>query len=781
MPDAHKNFAISTVATAPSPATSGTSLLVAAGHGARFPAAPFYATVWPASASPDPTNAEVVRVTNINTDTLTITRAQDDSSARSIIVGDRIAQTVNVATLEQYAPALAASQAEAEAGTETALRSWSPERVFQTGIALGGTGLLVASADAPPSIRRKAHIRCDGTGNDHLDILQALDDVGTNGLVELSYGAFDIGGAIPVVGSLTGSPSIVGSGKGTVLQIQNGVDADIFTTSVGSINRYMRFWNFKVEGNSAGNSSGKIFNLRGARNSELHHIWFRDSVDSPIFIESDDNDNRGWYNSIYKCEIDTCVGGIRIDGFVEHTYICENIITFVTGIGIFDNDNNARIMYNMLDVCSGVSIHVEFGAGDHRIIGNHIDRPGDDGILLRQSHRALVAYNFFGACAANRALIHNGPFTGEGSNDVSIIGNKVTGSAGGSGSVGYKETHLNTGLIYYGNSWNGGPATAESFHASSTGRTEIDPAAASQAEAEAGTETALRSFSPLRIAQAIAALETGGGGGGISGVSTQAGATYTLDADDANTLVSFTNNDYVVVTVPPNSSVAYPIPTEILLQYDGTRELIVAAGAGVTIRSYGNYLGTQGQYAVLKLVKKATDTWVLAGATDPETQFTADRFYAQNTQTEPGTTGTPPAMGTIYDLSATQGTPNTTQSAEFTSSATFVLAHAFIFTVGAINKKSFDLSVVVNFIEANAEARIGVQRRNSSNAVQEEVYGSAFTTNGTKTATVVLAGPWEPGDRICLATQLRSPAGGGKSLNVTVMHASTYIDMEVLS
>jgi len=38
---------------------------------------------------------------------------------------------------------------------------------------------------------------------------------------------------------------------------------------------------------------------------------------------------------------------------------------------------------------------------------------------------------------------------------------------------------------------------------------------ASQAEAEAGTETAIRRFSPLRIAQAIAALETGGGGGGL--------------------------------------------------------------------------------------------------------------------------------------------------------------------------------------------------------------------------------------------------------------------------
>ena len=37
MPDAHKNFAYSTIATAPTPATSGTTLVVQAGEGALFP------------------------------------------------------------------------------------------------------------------------------------------------------------------------------------------------------------------------------------------------------------------------------------------------------------------------------------------------------------------------------------------------------------------------------------------------------------------------------------------------------------------------------------------------------------------------------------------------------------------------------------------------------------------------------------------------------------------------------------------------------------------------
>lgn len=99
MPDAHKNFAISTVATAPSPAASGTSLVVSSGTGTLFPAVPFNATVWPAGAQPLSTNAEIVRVTNISTDTFTITRTQEGTSARTIVVGDQIAATITAKTL----------------------------------------------------------------------------------------------------------------------------------------------------------------------------------------------------------------------------------------------------------------------------------------------------------------------------------------------------------------------------------------------------------------------------------------------------------------------------------------------------------------------------------------------------------------------------------------------------------------------------------------------------------------------------------------------------------
>jgi hypothetical protein len=107
--DDHKNFSYSTVATAPSPATSGTSLVVAAGEGTRFPAVPFNASVWPVNAQALPTNAEIVRVTAISTDTLTITRAQEASTARTIVAGDQIAATITDKVLSDIESAIPTS------------------------------------------------------------------------------------------------------------------------------------------------------------------------------------------------------------------------------------------------------------------------------------------------------------------------------------------------------------------------------------------------------------------------------------------------------------------------------------------------------------------------------------------------------------------------------------------------------------------------------------------------------------------------------------------------
>jgi hypothetical protein len=100
MADARSNFAYSTVTTAPSPATSGTSLVVAGG---TWPATPFNAVVHAAGATEAQiaSGGEIIRVTNNASGTFTITRAAEGpNSARSIVVGDIIKAGVTKKTLD---------------------------------------------------------------------------------------------------------------------------------------------------------------------------------------------------------------------------------------------------------------------------------------------------------------------------------------------------------------------------------------------------------------------------------------------------------------------------------------------------------------------------------------------------------------------------------------------------------------------------------------------------------------------------------------------------------
>jgi hypothetical protein len=96
-------------------------------------------------------------------------------------------------------------------------------------------------------------------------------------------------------------------------------------------------------------------------------------------------------------------------------------------------------------------------------------------------------------------------------------------------------------------------------------------------------------------------------------VTTQAGTAYTAVAGDANSYIRFTNGGTITFTIPPNSSVAYAIGTEITFEQAGAGLLSVAAGAGVTINSRAGDLTLAGQYAVAAMKKVGTDTWTLTG------------------------------------------------------------------------------------------------------------------------------------------------------------------------
>ena len=95
----HTNFGYSTIVT--SPGLAGTSLSVATGQGALFPTPPFSITICPAAARPLSTNAEICLVTAVAGDVFTVTRGQEGSTPRTVLVGDQIAATITALTLEE--------------------------------------------------------------------------------------------------------------------------------------------------------------------------------------------------------------------------------------------------------------------------------------------------------------------------------------------------------------------------------------------------------------------------------------------------------------------------------------------------------------------------------------------------------------------------------------------------------------------------------------------------------------------------------------------------------
>lgn len=72
--------------------SSATSITLQSGQGAKLPAAPFNLIWWNSTDYPNPANdpnVEIVRVTNVSTDTLTITRAQESTSAANHNTGGK--------------------------------------------------------------------------------------------------------------------------------------------------------------------------------------------------------------------------------------------------------------------------------------------------------------------------------------------------------------------------------------------------------------------------------------------------------------------------------------------------------------------------------------------------------------------------------------------------------------------------------------------------------------------------------------------------------------------
>lgn len=120
MLDAAKNFAKTTLSTGYN--SAATSIVLSSGDGAKLPAVPFNATWWNFTDFPDPADdadVEIVRVTARSTDTLTVTRGQEGTSASNKNIGGKTyklvagltAKTINTDAPASFAGGIFYSQA----------------------------------------------------------------------------------------------------------------------------------------------------------------------------------------------------------------------------------------------------------------------------------------------------------------------------------------------------------------------------------------------------------------------------------------------------------------------------------------------------------------------------------------------------------------------------------------------------------------------------------------------------------------------------------------------
>jgi len=90
-------------------------------------------------------------------------------------------------------------------------------------------------------------------------------------------------------------------------------------------------------------------------------------------------------------------------------------------------------------------------------------------------------------------------------------------------------------------------------------------------------------------------------------------ASYTLSAlTERDSMIEVSSESATTVTIPANSSVAYPIGTSIDVLQTSTGQVTIAAGAGVTVNATPG-LKLRTQWSSATLFKRAENTWVVYG------------------------------------------------------------------------------------------------------------------------------------------------------------------------
>ena len=96
--------------------------------------------------------------------------------------------------------------------------------------------------------------------------------------------------------------------------------------------------------------------------------------------------------------------------------------------------------------------------------------------------------------------------------------------------------------------------------------------------------------------------------------NSQTGTSYTITLPDNGRHITFSNSSPITLFVPTNAAVLFPIGSQIMISQIGTGQVTVAAVTpGTTSVNGNNGTRTAGQYAIISLIKIATNSWIIGG------------------------------------------------------------------------------------------------------------------------------------------------------------------------
>jgi len=345
-----KNNAKSTITD--NPLSSGATVLnVQTGDGAKFPSAPFHATLY----SSDPSVGEIVKVTTIATDQFTIERAKENTTAQQWPQGTRLELLVTAKLFDD----------------------------FQT-----RTEIIVANDGS-------GDYNCDGTA-DQAEINEALSNLPSGGgIVRIKKGTYNLTGVVEILKS---NVILEGEGTATLLRVVNSANlGDVVRIGNGGSVSYTNITirDFMIDGNQANQTSGAnsplvLWGTTSYKHSKLNieNMWLTGAKQDCLkVIAIEDSVIKNCY--IYS-NVGTAIGLFTTSQYIS---IVGNVLVS-NSYGVYDNACNYNTMTGNVVRNNGYGFYVSSGLRE-TITGNMIFTSTNYGVYLTGAQRVTVTGNNF--------------------------------------------------------------------------------------------------------------------------------------------------------------------------------------------------------------------------------------------------------------------------------------------------------------------------------------------------------------------------------------------------